>query len=440
MMMHEPSPSLTPSPQLADSGSRHCPNVALPDRRQTTIHHRRGGPRRALSLALLMMQLLILSPFVFGQGFRPELEAIAERVRRREVVELITTLGSEVNQEIAQSSLITGLSATGWQYVDFEKSANLGATFTEPAWTLGPDLPISLAVNYVFLDYELFDGEDIEDFLVELIEEDRVTLEDSPLAGYTTELVIDGYGGIENVQAHILAFTGTVGLYSNLDLSLVVPLIDIEFDGEPGAQLLESVFDNRYPDDPLVQNRFVISEPISISGGGIGDILVRAKYGLLQERTGHAVSLALGYDLKTPTGDEDKLLGTGEVDHRFRILIGKQLYEGGFYPTLELGYLLSGSKDAGGDSFDAFEYRLSTPFLAKAWRDWETDELRGALTLSPEIVGRVSDVADRLDAGLSARLALGENLLLQAGVRFAIDDDEGLVAPWVPTVGVEYRF
>ena len=42
------------------------------------------------------------------------------------------------------------------------------------------------------------------------------------------------------------------------------------------------------------------------SATGIGDIVVRTKYSLLQ---GHGGGLAAGADLRLPTGDEDNLLG-----------------------------------------------------------------------------------------------------------------------------------
>lgn len=359
-----------------------------------------------------------------------------------QLADIARSLGHELSLEIARGPLLTGLSATGWQNVGFERSSNSGATFTEPAWTLGSRLegfPVSLAFNYTYLDFTKYNGKDIEESLAEEFQGGSAVYRGVPFPGYRTEYsVADGTGGgFDTLRAHVYSFTGTMGLLHNLDLSVVVPIISVDVSGRASGGIKRQIFDNTGSLISSVENQF--NAPLSGGGTGIGDVMLRLKYGLFQERAGHPVSLAIGYDLKTPTGDEDKILGTGEFDNRVRLLIGKQLLDGLVYPTAELSYLFSGS----GGEYDTFEYRLALPFLAKKWYtsdDPETRIVKHSLTLAPELVGRISDNADKLDGGVSARFAFGQNLLFQAGLRTAIKDDEGLVAPWVPTMGVEYRF
>jgi len=392
-----------------------------------------------LSVLLLVTLLASWGQSAFGQLIPPP---DLEQIRNQELNIIGTTLTNEVALEVGHSAFFVAQSPTNWLNLGLDRLENRGPGFAEAAWTLGPEFPVSLLLNYVYLDYKKFDGEDIEDAFIEGIEFDPVDVGDSPLPGYTTRLDYEGEGGFETVRAQVLSLAATVGVFDRLDFSAIVPLVDVDVEGELGYLMQEEIFD---PNGDLVasQGQIFSGGVFSDSNMGLGDVVLRLKYMLLQELGGdkpQPLTLSVGYDLKTPTGDEDELLGTGEVDHRVRVLMARTLFDGRVYPHLELGYLFSGTDDTPlGDSYDAFEYRFAAPVGVYAWRN-EYEDLTGSLTISPELIGRISDVADKLDLGVSARLALGDSFLFQAGCRFPLKDDEGLIADFVPTVGVEYRF
>ena len=375
-----------------------------------------------------------------------QLEQLLLETRTKQINDIVNS----INNSIAGSASITGQSATGMQELDLRAIPNTGVAFGEPAWTMSPSQRFSFGATYLFLNFTEFEGDDIEDVLGTVATDEENVASDDEDYELLSSTVIGGK--IDEIEVHVLNLSGTVKLFKDLDLSVIVPIIDVGgIEGTVFSQdrlRLVPVGD----DDPDRVITFLnsgganqdISKELDVPGGdtGIGDILLRLKYGVLRERDGnHPLTLSLGYDLKTPTGDEDEMLGSGEVDHRFRCIAGKALWGGRVYPTAELAYLISGT-DAD-DDYDAFEYQLAVPAVLKQWLEDPTDDAsqtKASLTIGPTLAGRISDAADQLDAGVSARLAWRRNLVFQAGVKFAVQDDEGAVSPWAPTVGFEYRF
>lgn len=91
---------------------------------------------------------------------------------------------------------------------------------------------------------------------------------------------------------------------------------------------------------------------------GVGDVNILTKYRFLEESKGMP-AFALGLNLKTRTGDEDKSLGTGRIDYGLNGIFSKRM--GVFNFHLNLGYTFVDGTDEGDDTFSyglALEYPL----------------------------------------------------------------------------------
>lgn len=163
-------------------------------------------------------------------------------------------------------------------------SPSFGAFFTERSLTAGKG-QAALGVNVRLSSYQSLDGRDLGDgrFLTTAnqFRDERTPFDEETL---TLEL-----------QSKVLTFTGTYGLTDRLDVSTAVPIVSLSLTGERvntyyGASAVQAAGDGR--------------------STGLGDIAVRAKYGLI---AGQASGLAVAGEVRLPTGREENLLGAGDA-------------------------------------------------------------------------------------------------------------------------------
>lgn len=82
---------------------------------------------------------------------------------------------------------------------------------------------------------------------------------------------------------------------------------------------------------------------------GFGDAVIGTKYVLLPEQE-RLPGIAASFELKLPTGDEDKGLGSGEFDYDLRLRTQKTW--GWFTGIFNVGYTFIGEPELGGDPQD----------------------------------------------------------------------------------------
>jgi len=326
----------------------------------------------------------------------------------------VATVGSE-----AAFSSTNRRSLDEFDLVDLED--NMGALYSEPAWTLGKGKH-SVGLGYSYFHYTEFNGVPLDDLY-------DFTIDDVP--GFTASEDNDF-----SLDAHVWTLSYGKGITDDLDVYVVVPLILLDGEGTIDGNLQNEVFE----DFPIPNGPY--RDSYSESDLGFGDVMLRTKYALCKDENS---VLSLGGDVLFPTGDEDKYLGGGGFGFRIRSLYSRKV--GRFYPTVEIGYFwtpLDGTiqavaaQEAGipvptldeGD-YDAFEYRVGLPYMC-------TEKT----TLSVEWVGSISDAFTQNDVGVSGRFdmsRLKEGLVLDTGVRIPVDDD-GLRTDVTPFVAMEYRF
>jgi hypothetical protein len=133
-----------------------------------------------------------------------------------------------------------------------------------------------------------------------------------------------------DLKVHQFTLYATYGLLNRLDVSVAVPLLDVRM----GMQTTCSICGQTQTNGALL----VFTPNVSAaSAGGIGDVTFRAKWTALKlERTG----VAVGVDLRAPTGNDLNFLGSGAVGVRPFAAVD---YRGRISPHASIGYEANGS-------------------------------------------------------------------------------------------------
>jgi hypothetical protein len=219
-----------------------------------------------------------------------------------------TLLASEL------ATLPPSLSSSGFSYrfnsmlgTAERASTSFGSFFTERSLTSGKG-QAALGVNVRTASYRRLDGSDLADGrFVTTANQFRDEAEPFDVETLTLEL-----------DSRVLTFTGSYGVTDRLDLSAAVPLVELSLNG---------VRVNTYRGAQTVQ---AVAEATS---RGLGDIAVRAKYGLLSRASS---GLALAGELRLPTGRDQDLLGAGKTGFS-ALLIGSSEHGAlGYHGNLSL--------------------------------------------------------------------------------------------------------
>jgi hypothetical protein len=183
--------------------------------------------------------------------------------------------------------------------------ATFGQIYLERADPLGKGrFNVSFAYQYTELDQlEGMDAGDLTDSL-------PIPFEGLLAAMEIPNLHLDA-------AVHSLLFAATYGVTDNLDVSLAVPVMISDLDvrtSVAAAGLTE--------DGELILFEDDVDD--SSHPAGFGDVLLRAKYRVLELHDLHA---ATGLLLRLPSGDKDDLQGTGFVEVAPSLLASTRIFE-----------------------------------------------------------------------------------------------------------------
>ncbi|HVJ28352.1 MAG TPA: transporter, partial [Vicinamibacterales bacterium] len=267
----------------------------------------------------------------------------------------------QFNQQLVAllATFPVGSSSGGFTYTfnpalgTFSRSSeSFGPLFAERALTIGRNRG-SLGAGYQRSTYDTFEGKNLRQseivFHIEHIDccgrtQGGASVPDGSRLNPAFEGDIIEAALALRLTTQTMVFYGTYGLTDRLDLGVVVPLVSIDMDASISARIERlattanpdtHVFDGENPDERTFAS--------SASATGLGDIMVRAKYNVFRAGGG---GLAAAVDVRTPTGDESNLLGTGGVQTKLygigSFAVGK------LSPHINAGYTFStkGALDA----------------------------------------------------------------------------------------------
>jgi outer membrane putative beta-barrel porin/alpha-amylase len=237
------------------------------------------------------------------------------------------------------SSVPIGSSSAGFSYardpVTGElalKSRSFGPLFADRPLTNGRGV-FSIGLNYQHSRTEYNQDFDTADGRAEGIPvfDNRVTFLTDQFKQFVTRRAFL----VSTVDA--VNVFASVGLNDRIDLGVSIPIVSVKLDGYQdesyditrtfGAQTERGAFERAYRGVPVgVKNIPVAGNPAtSQKASGIGDIVVRGKVALTNQRGGQGA--AVGVDMSLPTGDEEELLGRGEFTARLLFIGSKALGE-----------------------------------------------------------------------------------------------------------------
>jgi hypothetical protein len=240
----------------------------------------------------------------------------------------------------------------------FERAApSFGPMFGERAITAGVGRA-SFGINYIRATYDAFDGVSITDGSLQTV---TLNAGATPVATGTAELTIT---------------TNTVVLFTNIalnqwfDAAVAVPFVNMHLSGthQIGNEISEG----------------------TASATGLGDIALRSKIRLYQRGQG---GVALGVDLRIPTGDPEAMLGAGVS----RTLVSGiwSTTAGAFAPHASFGF------EYWGKAFQVYDPLLQASINAgrhgvayDAGFEWAATD---RLTVNGELMGRTLNDGGRLD-------------------------------------------
>jgi hypothetical protein len=257
----------------------------------------------------------------------------------------------------------------------------------------------------------------------------------------------------------------TFGATDRLDVSVAVPLIrtslrvvsdaTIHRVGTAGNSAIHFFQDPDAPGGFGTERSFVAQG----SAAGLGDVTVRAKENVFKMPRG---GMALGLELRLPTGQEENLLGSGSLG--IKVFDAMSITFGRIAPHLNVGYqrnsasVLAGDVTTGtkGDLPDELSYgvgadvgiekRLSIAFdligrhSADAPRlSITTFETAGSSPQSfPDIAFSVGAL-NAVSGALGMKVNIGGTMLATFNLQFKLND-AGVRTRITPLVGLEYAF
>jgi hypothetical protein len=194
----------------------------------------------------------------------------------------------------------------------FERaSTNFGPFFTERALRTGRE-QTSVGLSYRHADFTTLQGASLTD--------GTFPSNAARLAGTQTPFEIDAL----TMRLSTNTVTGfvTYGVSDRLDIGATVPIVSVDLSGSR----INSV-----------NGRATLQSSVSSQATGLGDVALRARY--LVAGTGNG-GVAVGTDVRLPTGKSEDLLGAGKAALRM-FTMGS--YEGAYVAThVNVGYTVGG--------------------------------------------------------------------------------------------------
>lgn len=304
---------------------------------------------------------------------------------------------------------------------------SLGPLFAERAPTLGRN-KLNLQFAYTFYKYSEFEGNDLDNIQV--------------IARHDTDTIGPAQGGSDtgredfeldvirltfdlDIRVDIFSFAATYGLTDRLDIGILVPLVRIKMDVTANAEIVESPSNSESGIHTFEGGPESPRDSASGTAFGLGDIVLRAKYHLVKSKL---VDMSGALLIKTPSGDEDDFLGTGDLTIRPFFILSNTYFKK-FTPHINVGYEFN--LDDG--KRNALEYVVG--FELGLFRDFTTlADVIGSYEPDGDGIGdNIVNLSVGVRWNLFARFILSANTILPL-------NDQGLRADVIPTLAVEYTF
>lgn len=362
------------------------------------------------------------------------------------------------NQQLVTrlATVPTGSSSGGFSFTFdpalgvFQRATNtFGPSFAERALTNGRG-KLTVGGNWQYSKYTSFNGTD---------------LDSGDITFYLRHAAAGGSffeGDLIQTDLSLEVSSSTTTLFANYglndkwDLAVTLPIISVDMSARVDATVLRLASGANSPIHTFPNGSTTDVFERSGSQTGVGDLLLRSKYRFHDMAGG---GLAIGADLRLPTGDDENLLGTGAPAFAAQF-IGSSA-NGRWSPHVNVGFLVSGDGDVvntpneftytGGVEFEAAPtVTLSADLVGRTLFDVGKLELvdttwnyrngagdPGSVTLTE--YDRVDGAVNLLTFAVGGKFNVAGNVLITGNLLFSLSDT-GLTAPVTPVIGVDLSF
>ncbi len=266
----------------------------------------------------------------------------------QQAVLAVVTFNDRMRSQLANFPL--GSSSGGFTYT-FDpssgayarSSSSFGPSFTERALTIGHHR-FSSGMNYQHTTFSSFGGEDLGNGSIEfyLPHTDCCNAAAPPPSPFTPAFEGDWMEAALDIKTSTdtFAFFANYGVTDHFDIGIAVPLTHVSLETTVHATILRLATGASSLVHTFATGQDVIKKDFTDSGTatGVGDILLRAKYGVYRKGS---TAVAGALDLRLPTGDADNLLGIGTTQGKLYLIASTE--RGKFSPHVNFGYTVSGS-------------------------------------------------------------------------------------------------
>lgn len=295
----------------------------------------------------------------------------------------------------------------------------LGPLFGEKAPTLGRGRLTLNFFSFTNFRYDKFDGERLGSLRREARIDANLIPPNHRRDFFELDAILLDFD--LDLRIQLFGMAATYGITDRLEAGLLIPIARVDMDIKSRARIRVS------PKNPFPQASSLGESPEDVARGkatGLGDLVVRVKYHLLQSEVVDIAGVLLA---RMETGDEKDFLGTGSSTLR-PLLIFSRTFFGVVRPHLNLGYELNL------DRHDKNSLRYALGFDAGTQRFTVAGDVLGSHELDGDGVG------DNIVTGsLGVKWNPWRKLLLSGNVQFPLNR-EGLRSNWIATFGLEYAF
>jgi hypothetical protein len=344
-----------------------------------------------------------------------------------------------------------------------QSNESFGPVLTERSETIGRN-KVFVGFTYQHFAFDSVDGLDIHNFPAVFNHVQFGTVAQFPfLNDYITTT--------NNIDLHINQYTWfvTYGLGNRVDVSVAIPLVNADMKVTSAAHINRLAAPNLTGAgaDPVTGqfHFFDLANPNtsvdktfvdSSSATGIGDVVFRVKATAWK---GERAGVAVGLDVRAPSGDANNFLGTGAVGVKPFVAAS---YRARVSPHVNLGYQWNGDSVLAGDPTAGTKAKMPNSFLYSFGVDYG---ILKRLTAVFDIVGQevfdspsvvkatftdangkavpeiafVKQSVNLSSASLGVKFSPVRKLLVTGNMLIKLNDG-GLRTDIVPLVGVSYTF
>jgi hypothetical protein len=392
----------------------------------------------------------------------------------------LVPVNSEIGVQLSQVPLASPVSGFIFANGVMQEATSFGPVLTDRAETIGKRR-IFVGLSYEYFNFDKADNVNLKSFGAVYTHEPEPTICSMPTNtapcykapdGTVEPIYTQDIVGTQNridVKVNQVTLVGTYGLSDNLDVSLAIPLIDVRMTMDSSATIYSfepppAIHYFSPPPTVIPGETYVSSSQASFvnsnSAFGIGDLRLRGKY-VAWHGAQEKAAVAVGLDLRLPTGDANNFLGSGTWGLRPFVIYS---YSGRVSPHAGAGLEANGNSVLAGNVTSqpvtnaqlptVFSYSAGADASVARWLGVSADFIGTSLLNEsrletstyqdsqganhPTLTTSVSTV-NQANISAGAKVRPFSRLLVTGNVLFRLND-AGLHFKPSPLIGVSYVF